>query len=157
MRWGSDPIRAGGAMRRLLASLIAAFVSCFLSATLSVDPRQDRLDQIPEEVTALFDLYCDGDLDDDQLTELVEQVLMEEVQLRTGALSVDQLTQRWRDYPTVPVKTPGARLSAVGLPPEFDWLVWALSKTAAAWTFWSNKVPRPPSLRGVSARASRWG
>ncbi|MEL6689390.1 MAG: hypothetical protein AAFP28_03645 [Pseudomonadota bacterium] len=108
-----------------LRSLWIGALALVLGTPLTADPLQERLQQIPSEMTSLFDLYSDGDLNDDQLSVLMEQYMVEEMQLRTGALTADDLTLRWRDHASAPFKTPGARLSAVGLPADFDGLVWA--------------------------------
>ncbi|MEM7687358.1 MAG: hypothetical protein AAF293_21195, partial [Pseudomonadota bacterium] len=111
-------------MSRLLAWL--SVVLAGLSGAASTDPLQDRSARIADEMSRLATGVLNGTLPEDRVTQRMEELLELDFRLRTDQLLPDDLTLRWQDQGVAPLKAPGARLVAVGLPADFSGAVWGL-------------------------------
>ena len=97
-----------------------------LSGAASADPLQDRSARIADEMSRLATGVLNGTLPEDRVTQRMEELLELDFRLRTDQLLPDDLTLRWQDQGVAPLKAPGARLVAVGLPADFSGAVWGL-------------------------------
>lgn len=109
------------ALRRLS---LAVWLFCVSVA--HADPVQDQLDRIAQEMTQLSLAAINGEIDADVAAARMEALLERDMLLRTGKLTAQDRALRWQDQGDAPLKAPGARLIAVGLPDEFDSAVWGL-------------------------------
>ena len=90
------------------------------------DPLQDRLNSIADDITRLTIAAINGEIDTDASAQQIETLLELDMALRTGAIALDDLTLRWQDHSTPPLRAPDARLLATGLPTGFEGPVWAI-------------------------------
>lgn len=134
-----DPVKGLGACRdsrrsrwsvRVTSCAVAAVL--FLTGVAAADPLQDRLDSLTQEISRLALAAAKGEIDPDFAGRQLEVLAQLENDLRLGTITPDDLTLRWQDQGDLPLKGPGARLIAVGVPAGFSGLIRAFLEEGRA-------------------------
>jgi len=118
LMWGYVTRRTGRMMTHAVVGALC--IMLVVSGPGAADDLRDSLDNLTQQISRLGLAAARGEIDADFAGHQMDRLIELESGLRLGTISPDDLTLRWQDQGDLPLKAPGARLIAVGLPSGFE-------------------------------------